>query len=84
MCSNDEDNSRVIGDANKETIFDIWHGKKLQAVRDIHKCNNGFKQIDACRKCYLPRKTAETETGIVKGRRFFVKNYVNRKQEIGE
>ena len=29
LCSNDEFSEHIIGDANTESIFEIWHGKKM-------------------------------------------------------
>lgn len=84
MCSNDEDGSVIIGDADKEKIYDIWHGKKLNSIRDAHRRKNGFMDIPACRKCYLPRLTEEKESFNINGREIIIKNYTNRKQVIGE
>ena len=83
MCSNDEDGSVIIGDANIERIYDIWHGAGLNRIREIHKQKEMFMGIPACRKCYLPRRTQEDETSVVNDRPFIIKNYVNRNQHIG-
>ena len=40
-CANDENNKEVIGDANKEKIFDIWHGEKMNSIRELHS-QGGF------------------------------------------
>lgn len=82
MCSNDEDGEVIIGDANEESIHEIWHGAKLSEIRNIHNENSGFKKITPCVKCYLPRKT-EAEKSSIHGREFMVENYVNREQKIG-
>ncbi|MCW5624028.1 MAG: SPASM domain-containing protein [Burkholderiales bacterium] len=82
-CSNDEENREVIGDAKVETVHQIWHGDKMNAVRDLQKRDRGFMESAVCRRCYLPRKTAD-ETSEVGGRTFAVKNYVFRIQEIGK
>lgn len=84
MCSNDEDNMQVIGDLNKETIHGIWHGEKLTKMRNLHKEKDGFKNIDVCKKCYLPRATEDSERAIVNGREIIIKNYIGRSQKIGE
>ena len=84
MCSNDEDNTNVIGDANIQSLKEIWHGEKLNAVRSLHKCKNGFLNINVCKKCYLPRMTEDNEVASVNGLVFIVKNYVNRSQTIGK
>jgi len=81
-CSNDEENREVIGNANNETVYEIWHGQNMKRVRDEQKKADGFMQSAVCRKCYLPRKTTE-EVAEVDGRSFIVKNYVARTQEIG-
>ncbi len=83
ICSNDEENENVIGDANNETIYSIWNGNKLNRIRQIHKQKDGFKNIAICKRCYLPRETETNESSVVNGRKFNIFNYVNRKQEIG-
>ncbi len=83
-CSNDEENQEVIGDANKQSIHEIWHDKKMQQVRAILKDPQGFKKSKVCRQCYLPRKTIEDEKIIINGKLVLIKNYVNRTQVIGE
>lgn len=82
-CSNDEENREVIGDIKKETVRQVWHGEKMQAVRDLHKESRGFMQSSVCRKCYLPRKTQDEE-GHVGARTFIVRNYVHRIQVVGK
>ena len=81
-CSNDEENREPIGDANKESIFELWHGQRMTSVRKMQQDEQGFMQSDVCRRCYLPRLTQD-ETAYVDGREFIVRNYVSRNQEIG-
>src|SRR4030042_2221402 len=83
MCSNDEENLVIVGDANKESVYEIWHGERLNRVRELHKKRGGFKELDPCRKCYLPRKTEDSERAVVNGREFIIKNYINRHQTVG-
>lgn len=82
-CSNDENGTTIVGDANIETIYEIWHGEKRAAIRRCHE-EGRFKDLEVCRKCYIPRKTEENEFAVVNGRRFAIKNYVNRVQTIGK
>ena len=82
-CSNDEENREVIGDIKNQTVHEIWHGEKMQKIREMQKTPNGFKKSAVCKKCYLPRKTQDEEFSIA-GRRFTVKNYINRSQVIGK
>ncbi|WP_419770598.1 MAG: radical SAM/SPASM domain-containing protein [Candidatus Marinarcus sp.] len=84
MCSNDEENDHIIGNANIETIYNIWHGEALNKVRALHKKQDGYKNLDVCKRCYLPRATEASETSEVNGRKFDILNYVNRAQNVGE
>lgn len=81
-CSNDEENKEVIGDLSTDTVHQIWHGEKMQAIRALHK-RHGFKESAVCRKCYLPRHTND-EMASCGDRKFIVRNYVNRAQIIGK
>ena len=83
LCSNDEMCSCSPGDANSQSIHELWHGEALAAVRRAHLRPGGFKDISVCRHCYLPRRTDDSETATVHGRCFHIQNYVNRSQEIG-
>lgn len=78
MCANDEENDHPVGDANQQTIEEIWNGALLRSYREIHLRRDGFKSLDICRRCYLPRRTRE-EMHSVSGRPLVVRNYVNRR-----
>jgi len=82
-CSNDEENKEVIGDANKQTVYEIWHGEKMTKIRELHKQEKGFLKSEVCRRCYLPRKTQD-DIHTVEGRDIVVKNYTKRTQIVGE
>lgn len=57
MCSMDEMGTYIVGDLNKETIFDVWHGKKMKNARDLHLKELGVKELPPCKWCIYPRKT---------------------------
>ena len=83
FCSNDEYNEEVVGDANHETLYDIWRGDKLEAARRIHLQHLGVEKLAPCRKCYYPRKTVTDQRPL--GRRMIaIENYSGRVQEIGK
>jgi radical SAM protein with 4Fe4S-binding SPASM domain len=82
-CSNDEENHEVIGNANEETVHQLWHGEAMQKIRDTHKQPRGFLCSSVCRKCYLPRKTQD-DIARVGDRVFAIKNYTKRTQLIGQ
>jgi len=82
-CANDEENKEVVGDANTETVYQIWHGKKLNKMREMHKLKKGFMNSEVCRRCYLPRQTKDDKVKVG-DREIIVKNYINRTQIIGK
>lgn len=84
MCSNDEENAHIIGNANHDSIHEIWNGETLNKIRKIQKQCEGFRQIELCRKCYLPRKMDDGEKTCVTNRVIIIRSYVNRRQNIGE
>jgi len=84
MCSNDEEGTVIVGDANNESIHEIWQGDALNRIRDTHRQRDGFLKIPVCRKCYLPRLTEDGEIAQVNSRELIIRNYLNRKQNIGQ
>jgi len=82
-CANDEENREVMGDANKQTVYEMWHGKKFKEAREMHNKQEGFKCSEVCKRCYLPRQTTD-EIAQVGDRKIIVKNYINRTQIIGK
>ncbi len=80
LCSNDEEGRYIIGDMN---VYNIWNNKKLNSARELHK-KGRFKELEVCKKCYLPRMTEDSEFAFVNERKITIKNYVNRSQIIGE
>jgi len=83
MCSNDEENDHIVGNANCQTIYEIWHGDALNRVRELHRQKDGYRNLDVCKRCYLPRAIESSETSEVNGRKFSILNYVNRVQNVG-
>jgi len=83
MCSNDEIGKILIGDAYSSSVHDIWHSKKLNQLRNLHKKENGFLELQPCQQCYYPRKTEINETAMVNSRLIHIENYLNRSQSVG-
>lgn len=81
-CSNDEENTEIIDDANISTIYDIWHGKNLSCERTMQLQKHGFKQSDVCKKCYLPRATKDELVELSHGT-ISIPNYTKRSQQVG-
>lgn len=50
LCPRDMKKRYVIGDINRESVSEIWAGKKMQQMRDLHR-NGNFKKFDFCGEC---------------------------------
>jgi len=83
LCSNDEFCYNPVGDANTQSIHEIWHGAKLTEAREIHKRHEGVEKLKPCRHCYLPRKTV-TVVEKTPTRQVVIEKLANRKDEIGK
>lgn len=81
-CHNDEFNTSIIGDVNKNRIYDIWHGNEMAKVRAIHRAGQGIRQLSACKYCFLPRKV-EPVIEQIGGRKIAVEKYTKRPEVIG-
>lgn len=83
LCFNDELQATEIGDLNEQTVYDVWHGKKLQKARDIHLKHMGYNEIPSCKFCFYPRKTTKIKTKI-NGRDITLDPVSNREQVVGK
>lgn len=83
LCYNDEMGEVDVGDLNKETVSEVWHGKKLQQAREIHLKHLGVKELSPCKYCMYPRKT-QKEKAKVSDKKVTVENYTNRPQTVGK
>ncbi len=76
-CANPSGNI-YVGDAYRESIYDIWHGEKLNYFRRMFDPPYEWKKINGCLQCLLPMVTDESEKAIIHGRQFTIKNYRRR------
>lgn len=83
LCANDEMGMYKLGNANKQSLYEIWHGEKMNEARKWHLKHMGVGKIAPCKHCYLPRKT-QRETAQLDGRIIHIDNYINREQTIGK
>jgi len=83
LCSNDEFCSHPVGDVNRESIYDIWHGQKMEGARKIHKRHKGVGLLAPCKYCYVPRKT-EPVIERMGDKEVVVDKYINRHDEVGK
>lgn len=83
LCSNDEMGLCIIGDVNFESIYSIWHGIKIQKARELHQSHLGYKEIEPCKHCYLPRTTRPVREKIG-DKDVIIDEYIGRSGKIGE
>lgn len=50
LCPRDMKKEYAIGDIKKETVSEIWVGRKMQHIRELHR-RGGFKDFSLCRDC---------------------------------
>lgn len=83
MCVNDEMGKVIVGDANKQTIQEIWNGPVLSKVREHHRNQTATDRLAPCKRCHYPRQTkqAPIEFG---GRTIYLDELVGRAQEVGK
>jgi radical SAM protein with 4Fe4S-binding SPASM domain len=49
MCMEDFNNEIILGDARKESLYDIWNGEKYQQFRKDHfELTHGIKCTEEC------------------------------------
>jgi len=50
VCPEDWNQKMIIGDLNKETLYDIWNGDKLNEIRRMH-IDGECDKLAACKTC---------------------------------
>ena len=83
ICVHDEFGAHVYGDVNEESLHSIWHGEKMTRARRLHREHRGYREIEACKVCFLPRKTQPT-TERIGDKKIEVGKYKGRTDEIGK
>lgn len=81
MCINDEYTKHSIGDANTQSIGEIWNGEALRAVRQVHLDGAGHRELEPCKKCIYPRKVNKS-TANVDGRQIESYEYTTRSEKV--
>lgn len=81
MCSNDEPGYVIVGDANTQSIHEIWHGAPLSRVRDLHRSHQACRELEPCRRCYLPLETFDAIVQV-DGREVIAQKYVGGVERV--
>lgn len=50
LCCNDYENKEILGNIKKQTIREIWGGKRLAGIRNLHRLGQ-FSQTGICARC---------------------------------
>ncbi len=50
LCCRDYDGKQIIGDLKKQSIMQVWKGKKLKEMRKLH-LKEEFDKINICKNC---------------------------------
>jgi radical SAM protein with 4Fe4S-binding SPASM domain len=72
MCMEDFNNEIVLGDASKNTLYDIWNGEKYKKFREDHfNLTPGLKCTEKCDmdligSFYLPIKIEKTQKRAIR------------------
>lgn len=53
VCCADYMKEYIVGNAKKEKLYDIWHNKKYEFIRNKHKSGN-YYDVEMCKKCEIP------------------------------
>jgi radical SAM protein with 4Fe4S-binding SPASM domain len=64
QCISDYAAKNVIGDASTESLTDIWHGSKAEAVRQAFRDHNYLEKNAACRYCSYGLITKQTKIKV--------------------
>lgn len=67
--------SNTVGNLYADTVYNIWHSKEMEKIRELCSMPDGYKQIESCQKCFAPRKMIEKEVSIC-GEKRIIKEYV--------
>ncbi|UCB56977.1 MAG: SPASM domain-containing protein [Candidatus Omnitrophota bacterium] len=83
LCSCDDYGEYIIGDVRNESIYEIWHGRKMNAARKwFKKGNRVWRENAPCKYCFYPRKKEKAEDALIEGRKVAVERYVNRREDV--
>ena len=83
MCINDEYTKHAIGDANAQSIREIWNGEALRAVRQVHLDGAGHRELEPCKTCIYPRKINKNTTSV-DGRQIENYEYTTHSEEVAQ
>lgn len=81
-CHNDEFATFIVGDINRDTIYNIWNGADMARIRKIHRDHKGVELLSACKHCFMPRRVKLVVENFG-NKKIVVEKYTKRIEEIG-
>jgi len=61
QCNTDYSGKMILGNANEQSLKDIWHGEGQRQVREGFRKHTYLKDLPACRQCSYGLKTETAE-----------------------
>lgn len=81
MCANDEHQEIVVGDANRQTVREIWRGPEMVRIRGLHARHAACGALTPCANCYLPLATRD-EAVVIGDRTVIAEKYVDGVERV--
>ena len=78
ICINDEQVRHIISNVKDNSIKSIWNGETFQKIRETHKNHLGLKDIEVCRRCYLPRKSIPKVVTLKNNKKLVMAEYCQK------
>lgn len=63
-CCMDAEGLYPLGNANRQTVTELWNGRPMQHLRLAHR-GEGWRRIGMCRDCTYPQPSAEGRIGAL-------------------
>jgi len=82
MCHCDEMEQEVLGNAHSDSLYDAWHGEKLNAVRRIHCIHRAHLELEPCKHCSYARQIEEAGRAIIGKRSVKVERYSGKEESM--
>ncbi|MCX7135379.1 MAG: SPASM domain-containing protein, partial [Proteobacteria bacterium] len=85
QCNTDYTAKMVLGDANKQTLYDIWHGDGENKVRSAFRRNRYLDELPACRNCSYGLVTESSKIAMDRERdEMSVRRYKSVPKVVGQ
>lgn len=84
LCKSDYSEGGILGDLSKESVHEVWHGKKFEVLRQSMKTGTRLQYHKPCQTCSDGARRQTGEFITVDGRELPVRINAGRKVEAKE